>query len=125
MSWEGPATWSTRVTVPQFASAPDITVTIYSNDDREDDGVPENDNPRTTFLAWAIEYRPLEGRGGKDRIVISATNTAVGVEPGTGLLQLPGSRRSSPAGPGTPDGSESRVALPALTKRARAGEVRW
>jgi len=65
-------------TVPPFGSTPDITVTLYSDDHKEDDGDPTNDNAGTTFVPWAIQYRPLEVGGHSDLIAISSTNTQVG-----------------------------------------------
>ena len=68
------------VSVPRFASRPDITISIYS-----DDNMPpkiasnENANPGTMFAPWAIEYRPGDGVDGQDRIVVSAANTQDGV----------------------------------------------
>jgi hypothetical protein len=68
------------VSIPRFASRPDITISIYS-----DDNMPpaissdENANPGTIFAPWAIEYRPEDGVDGMDRIVVSAANTQDGV----------------------------------------------
>jgi hypothetical protein len=66
--------------MPRFASRPDITISIYS-----DDNMPpkiasnKNANPGTMFAPWAIEYLPGGGVGGQDRIVVSAANTQTGV----------------------------------------------
>ena len=69
------------VSVPRFSSRPDITISIYS-----DDNMPpkiaansENANPGTMFAPWAIEYLPEDGVDGQDRIVVSAANTQDGV----------------------------------------------
>ena len=68
------------VSMPRFASRPDITISIYS-----DDNMPpkiasnQNANPGTMFAPWAIEYLPGGGVNGQDRIVVSAANTQDGV----------------------------------------------
>ncbi len=67
------------VTLPKFETAPDFTVTIFSDDYRENDNDPETDNAGTTFLPWAIQYLALDGVGGDDRLVISAASTNHGV----------------------------------------------
>lgn len=58
------------VSVPTFASRPDITISIYSAEGMA--------NPGTTFVPWSIEYVPQSGAGGLDLIAISATNTETG-----------------------------------------------
>ena len=68
------------VSIPRFASKPDITISIYSDDNMPPKIAPdENANPGTMFAPWAIEYRPRDGIDGKDRIVVSAANTQDGV----------------------------------------------
>ena len=68
------------VSVPRFASRPDITISIYSDDNMSPKiASDENANPGTMFAPWAIEYRPEDGVGGQDRIVVSAANTQDGV----------------------------------------------
>lgn len=68
------------VSMPRLASRPDITISIYS-----DDNMPpkiasnQNANPGTMFAPWAIEYLPGGGVNGQDRIVVSAANTQDGV----------------------------------------------
>jgi hypothetical protein len=73
--------------VPQFASRPDVTVTIYSAEGMPSPGAmfapwPDDTvrNPGATFAPWSIEYVPQGTAGGKDLIAISATNTDPGTE---------------------------------------------
>jgi hypothetical protein len=68
------------VSIPRFASRPDITISIYSDDNMPPAiGSDENANPGTMFAPWAIEYRPEDGIDGMDRIVVSAANTQDGM----------------------------------------------
>ena len=67
------------VTMPKFASTPDFTLTIFSDDHRDDDQDTETDNSGTSFAPWAIQYLALDGVGGDDRLVISAASTNHGV----------------------------------------------
>lgn len=55
------------VSVPHFATRPDITVSIYSAE-----GMP---NAGTTFAPQFIEYIPEGGADGLDLIAISTINT--------------------------------------------------
>lgn len=64
--------------VPPFASRPDITISIYSDDDMPPAIPAEQFNSGTTFIAWAIQYVPEGAAGGNDLIAISATNTEPG-----------------------------------------------
>ena len=59
------------VSVPRFASRPDITISIYSDDNMSPQiASNENANPGTMFTPWAIEYRPGDGVDGQGRIVV-------------------------------------------------------
>jgi hypothetical protein len=50
------------VSIPRFASRPDITISIYSDDNMPPAiGSDENANPGTMFAPWAVEYRPEDG----------------------------------------------------------------
>lgn len=70
--------------VPKFSSRPDVTITIYSDDNdvvlNPDPLDPADFNPGATFAPWAIQYLPLQGVDGWDLIAISASNTQPGVE---------------------------------------------
>jgi hypothetical protein len=67
------------ISVPKFASQPDITISIYSDESSDLNPYSKDEsNSGTTFAPWSIEYRPLEGVDGWDLIAISATNTDVG-----------------------------------------------
>ncbi len=58
------------LSVPVFASRPDITVTIFAADDMP--------NPGVTFAPWAVQYVPQNGVDGMDLIAISAATTEPG-----------------------------------------------
>jgi hypothetical protein len=64
--------------VPAFASRPDITISIYSDDDVPPVPQPENFNPGVAFTPWAIQYVPQAGVDGMDLIAISAVNINIG-----------------------------------------------
>ncbi len=66
------------VSVPSFASQPDVTISIYSDETEANPYPPGKSNIGNTFAPWSIQYIPQGGAGGMDLIAISATNTDVG-----------------------------------------------
>jgi hypothetical protein len=66
------------VSVPSFASQPDVTISIYSDETEANPYPSGKSNPGHTFAPWSIQYIPQGGAGGMDLIAISATNTDVG-----------------------------------------------
>lgn len=66
--------------VPPFTSRPDITISIYSDDDMPPVPNPEDFNPGTAFTPWGIQYVPQGAAAGMDLIAISATNIDIGQE---------------------------------------------
>ena len=64
--------------VPQFASQPDITISIYSDETDLNPYPAGKSNVGTTFAPWSIQYIPQGGAAGMDLIAISATNTETG-----------------------------------------------
>ena len=77
---------SAEAHVPSFATKPDITITIYSDESipynpypEPEEGEADVSNPGVTFVPWSIEYRPKEAPDEGDRIIISAANTNPGV----------------------------------------------
>ncbi|MFZ4701272.1 MAG: hypothetical protein ACOYMG_14580 [Candidatus Methylumidiphilus sp.] len=64
--------------VPPFASQPDITISIYSDESKLNPYPEGESNPGTTFAPWSIEYVPQGAAGGRDLLAISATNTETG-----------------------------------------------